>query len=1154
MKLSFQAEHGYRSAKQLIRILQTRKLVFILSALFSMPLSAKTTAQKFTIVGEKLTLEQVFEEIKKQSDYLFWYELELIKAVPPVNLQFRDASLDQVMNHCLKNTILVWQLVNSTIVIKQKSRGSNPPAVPGKNTIKGRVTSESGEPLSGATIQVKTSPISTTTNDNGEFELAGVEVGAILIVSSVSFETLELKLTNLENLHIRLKIKSASLDSVVVSYNTGYQYIAKERATGSFTHIDNELINRSVSTNILDRLHGVASGVLFDTNTGTSTGMSVRGRSTIFANADPLVVLDNFPYDGELSTINPNDVESITILKDAAAASIWGARASNGVIVITTKKGRLNQPIRVSFNANINITERPNLNAIPEIGSKEVIEVEKFLYNNGHYAGYVWTPYVAPSESVAILEKQTNGTLTELQANAQLNNLALLNNKDDLLKYYNRSAMNQQYALNIHGGGESNKYYLSFGYDKNLENIKTNTYNRITINAANTYALLNKRLEINAGINLAISQNKSNGTGTYVNRPYAMLSNSDGSPKEFNFYRQEWTDTIGGGYLLDWKLRPLEEIRSADNKTNLTNYLLNLGVKYKIFNGLEANLQYQYSKGITDREFYNPVSSFLARNQINSFSSIDYSNFSVKHGIPVGDILSFNNSTYQSHNIRGQLAYNNDWNRHLLTVMAGGELKDYTAFQNAYTLYGYEKETATSVPVDFANYQRQIFTSWATGIVPGSPNRSGAADRYISFFGNAAYTYDKRYTISVSARKDESNLFGVNTNQKGVPLWSAGAVWHISNESFYNLKWLPELKLRVTNGVNGNVDKSVSAYTTLQTGPNNIFNQPVAYLLNPPNPSLRWEKVNVTNLAIDFRIKQTRLSGSIEYYQKKAMDLIGFSPLAPQVGVRSFKGNAADMSARGIDLLLNSINIEGKFNWQTILLFNYNVDKITNYKVNTSALSLHEGYPYAALFSYRWAGLDAETGDPMGYLGKEVSKAYGVLVNTDSLGVNTAYNGTRAPKYFGSIRNTLSWKTFSLSINLLYKAGHRFRRPSISYQSLFNTLSGHIDYNHRWQNPGDEKLTDVPSMVYTWDGNRDVFFQNAENLVRSAGILRLQDIRLDYRLNTSAIKSSAVKFLTFYMYASNLATIWTENKERIDPEHLILPLPKSVAIGLKADF
>jgi hypothetical protein len=205
-------------------------------------------------------------------------------------------------------------------------------------------------------------------------------------------------------------------------------------------------------------------------------------------------------------------------------------------------------------------------------------------------------------------------------------------------------------------------------------------------------------------------------------------------------------------------------------------------------------------------------------------------------------------------------------------------------------------------------------------------------DRYISYYLNAKYIFQRRYILSASIRKDESNLFGVSTNQKGVPLWSAGASWEMSQESFYTLAWLPFLKLRITNGYKGNVDKTVSAFTTVRNDGINNWQALTASIVNPPNPSLRWEKNHMINFGVDFALKHSILEGSLEYYTRKSTDLIGYSPLDPTTGVNILRGNTADMKGKGVDIVLRSKNLNKRFKWNTTFLLSYTADKISNYE------------------------------------------------------------------------------------------------------------------------------------------------------------------------------------------------------------------------------
>lgn len=1019
-------------------------------------------------------------------------------------------------------------------------------------TLSGIVKSaEDGSPLVGATIQIVDSPESTKTDEDGNFAITTSQQKGQLRIQYLGFKVTNVDFTSSQTspFQINLEPEGRLIDEVEIS--TGYQKLSPERTTGSFVQLDEELLNRGFSTNILDRLEGVASGVLF--NNGTSNlGFNVRGRSTIMADANPLIVVDNFPYDGDLSTINPNDVASITILKDAGAASIWGVRAGNGVIVITTKKGNLNQPTSITFTSNATIQDKANLLARPQMSTADMIEVETFLFNRGVFDWYPDVAFQSISPVQEILFSLRSELISETEANAAIANLSQYDYRRDQEKYYYRQAIHQQHAVNISGGGERNRYMFSVGYDGNRGQLASESDNRITLNAANTYYMLNNRLEANVGINYAINRNNyaANTADIIPSRIYIPLVDENNQPNVDYPYRKSFIDTVGGGALLDWSRRPLEEFNLYNNQRKMTTAILNTSLKYKINKMLELSALYQYSSGTMQQDNLQDASSYFVRDLVNQFTLVNQATGALSKIVPEGDILDRSHSSFFSHNVRGQLNFEYSVGKHEIVAIAGGELRSHEGAFDRYRYYGYDSEIGALQAMDYVNQYTTIVTG-ARRSIPFSTATGGTADRSYSFYGNASYIYADKYTLTISGRKDASNLFGVKSNQQVIPLWSIGGSWTLSNEAFYRWEWIPYLRLRMTHGYNGNVDRTVSAYTTAQSVFSNQFAVNAAQIVNPPNPSLIWERINVRNYALDFSAYKDRISGSIEYYTRHSTDLISFSPLAPSSGVTQFMGNVADMTARGLDVTLNSINITRQgMQWSTQFLLSYNTDKITNYFAETTPLGLHEGKPFSALYSYRWAGLDPETGDPMGYLNGEVSRTWATIVNNDSE-ESVVYHGTSVPTWFGSLRNTLVYHQFTFSFNLLYKGNHYFRRPTIQYSDLFTLAApGHSDFNDRWQQSGDETNTNVPSMLYPGNTTRDRFYNNSEILVEKADLIRLQDIQVSYDMG----RKNGLPFssLGFNIYLSDLGTIWRHSA--IDPEFTDIPQQKSIALGIKATF
>jgi len=635
-------------------------------------------------------------------------------------------------------------------------------------------------------------------------------------------------------------------------------------------------------------------------------------------------------------------------------------------------------------------------------------------------------------------------------------------------------------------------------------------------------------------------------------------------------YNYAWvTDPVAQKGLLNWQYRPLDELRFADNTSKLTDTRLNAGVKYSFLRDFSLDLKYQYERALTNSSNYYSDSTFYARNLINSFTNLTGS---VKYPIPVGGILQQSANDLTAHRLRAQGNYTHRFGLdHSITAIAGAEVNQIKAFSSSpATTYGYNKNSGAFQAVDFA-------TSYKNNPGPTSlriPNGIGyftTTNRYVSYFANASYTYKDRYILSASGRIDKSNLFGVNTNQKSVPLYSVGAAWDFTKEDFYHWKFLTYGKLRATYGYNANINTSASAVTTISTLSNSYyFGLPYANIASPGNPELRWEKIRMMNFGLDFSIAQNVLSGSIEYYHKNGIGLFGNSPLAPSTGYSTFFGNTANSSGNGWDIVLNAqLLSKSAFKWGLNFLFSYAKDKVTKYDVkstvqsyllanaNASNIAPAVGKPIFSIYSYQWGGLTHDAGNPQGYLNGKLSTDYaGIIGNANSID-SLVYNGTARPTTFGSWRNTFSYKHFYVTANIVYKLGYYFRRSSIYYNSLYSAWNSNRDFGQRWQQPGDETKTIIPSMPSSknLDPNRDVFYNYSSVLVDKGDHIRLQDMSFGYDWSNSRLFGNVVKSIQFYSYINNLWILWRANKDGLDPDvYSGYPQPRTYSIGLRANF
>jgi len=1132
--------------------------------------SAQT--QQVSLKETNAPLKKVFQDLEKQTGIEFLASSSVLSASKPVTIALKDQPLSNVLDQIFKDQPLQYEIREKIIVVtkKENQQTLKRKDIPDNSMIKGKVVDSLGNTLPGATIKNLKDSVTTSSNSNGKFSIQGV-IGDQIEVSFIGYKTYSFIIRETtSDVVIILKPASSALTGINI-VSTGYQTFQKERATGSFVQIDNQLINRSVSTNILDRLNGVASGLIFNNNGNHQFGQAnieIRGRATLFSNPDPLIVVDNFPYDGDITNLNPNDIESITILKDAAAASAWGSRSGNGVIVITTKKGHLNSSPTVTLNANVNISGKPNLYYTPQLTSAQYIGIEQFLFNQGAFDANIADGYSALSPALQIFLAKRNGAISAADSLSQINKLKTYDSRQQLLKYFYRQSVNQQYQTSISGGGVSQKYFISAGYDKNLNSFVNNAYDRVTLNASNTYYLLDNKLELFSNIVFTNATTNSGPVIGITQYPYDQIADANGNPLPIaNSLRLSYAGTAGNGQLLNWLYKPLDELNNgySSDINKSTDYRINLSLSYKILKGLKAIAMYNYEKGNIENDNLNELQSYYTRNLINTYTEIDPNTGAITYPVPIGAILNTSSTGITSNNGRFQLNYNNTWGKHTIDLAAGTEIKDNSTFNSTGALYGYNPETASNQN-SAVNYTAffPYFYGYNTGQIPTNTSELGTDNRFFSYYAIGSYTYLDKYIFSLSGRKDESNLFGVNTNQKGVPLWSSGFAWQINKEDFYKLDWLPLLKLRGTFGYTGNVNNNLSAYlTATRSYLSQPYNAPITQIVNPPNPSLRWERDQNINIGLDFGTKNNRINGSIEFWRKNGMDLIGNSPIAPQTGITLYTGNSANTSTKGIDFQINSINLNGAFKWQTTLLYNYIHSLVTSYKVsngtNYNVVSANynnplQGYPYYAIFSFKYAGL-TNTGDPQGFLNGTISQDYTGIANSQNRS-ELVYNGSATPTSFGSLRNTFDFKGFDLSFNIVYKLGYYFRRSSLNNDALYSTGGGTYqmaDFDNRWQKSGDELHTNVPSLIYPSDTYRTALYTYSNVLVENASNIRLQDLRLGYTF--SKLPRNVFKSLSLYAYANNIGILWRANKYHIDPDYPTgIPVSRSIAFGIKADL
>lgn len=1036
--------------------------------------------------------------------------------------------------------------------------------------VAGKIILPNGYQYSDVDISLQKSGLKISLSDEGTFQIEKQLLPDTLIITGQGLEQKKILVDAGDANHlIALTPLIKILNEVVV--NTGYQQIPRERSTGSFSFIDSTMLSREVSTNIFSRLEAVGNSISVDRTTlQGSENLQIRGVSTVYGPREPLVVVDNFPFHGDLSGINPNDIQDITILKDAAAASIWGSRAGNGVIVITTKKATYKQPVTVNFNSNITIVEKPDLYYLQSIKPSDAVEAESFLFENkfrfADTASNSRRPFTPVYE---VLFRQRNGLLSPQQVSDSLTIYGAHDVRDDFNRYVYQNGINQQYSLSLTGGAEKYNWLIFLGYDRNLDPLEA-SYSRKNIRWALNYRPHNK-IVINTGLSYAQTGSHSGRQGigaitVYGGSlyPYARLASESGNSLPIaKDYRAAFTDTLGAGLLLDWKYYPLEDYKYQPAISEIKNLVINIGSDYNILSYLSLSAKYQFQQQDGDDIIRYMPSGYYARNLINLYSQINYTTRQLTRAIPLGEIWDRGYNSLQSHQYRLQLNFNKSFRYTSVYMIAGGEAREMNQKSNGYRQYGVNPENLSFLEVDYVN-NYPILIPGSTALVPQNNFINQKTQRFLSGFANASVVFHNKYSVSISGRSDASNLFGVKTNDKWNPFWSIGAGWVVSDEKAYPLRFMEYLKLRATFGYNGNADPNRPAVTTISYRGKSIYTQsPYAVFDNYYNPELRWERAAQFNVGLDFSLLGKRVWGTVEFYRKYNSDLIAGVAIDYTSGINFVNKNYYNMTGTGWDFELNSININRRIKWATRLNLSYYTDKAMNFGGKESDNGIGfisygspigmDGKPVYGLYAFKYAGLDKQNGDPLGYMNGQPGSDYNGIFETTQV-QDLVYIGSSMPTIFGNIDNSVYYKGLSLSLGILYKFGYYFQKESINYSTLFNSGNGHADYGKRWKKPGDELITNIPSMVFPANAQRDEFFAKSEvNFVKGDHI-RLQYISVSYDFKT-AKGLSKFHGIQVYSSISNLGLLWKANGFGLDPDHRSnLPLSKTLSAGFKASF
>ncbi len=1154
-----------------------------------------------TINDNNISLQQALASVKQQANVYVMYENDMLNGLGNISLHLKDASLTSAMDAICNASGLSYEIKGQYVLVTRADKKNRH----NKETISGRVIDDTGEPLAGVSVLLGGKGKGTVTDVDGYYSIKA-NPGDKLEFRYIGMFPSDMIVGNEKVINVEMVNDTQKLGEVEV-VSTGYQSLPKERATGSFATISAEDIKKVPTANVVQRMEGQVPGMkisvlagdksfdytntLQSANSSTRTmgaadyDISIRGVNTLSGEKMPIIVVDGVISDFDISNLDPNNIENITILKDAAAASIWGSRAANGVIVVTTKKGQKGQRPQVSLSMNLTTQDKPDLKYLKRMTSAQALEYEKEIVDRGYFyatnpVDYYSAQTYYPEGSRLALDLK-NGKISQSEYDSRISQLSEIDNFDQMSEYFIQRASSQQYNVSVNGGGDNSTYYYAVSYAKENPYLKGNGANRININLSNSWKLFN-RATLSTTFTGSFFKYKNNAfsikslmtDGVAKMMPYNQFADEKGNGIDYDVFNPDWTATLSSAYK-PWTYNYLQELSLNSNRQRTDNYSANLNLYIPIYWGISSNTTYALERSYTEAKIWYDPASYQMRNMMNYYTPAGATNNTL--GIRNGG-LNTQTSNNRNWTFRQQLNYDGVINgMHRINALAGVEMRQTYIEQGSSTIWGYNPESGIAdTQIDMSYNQTYgciagYNTSFNGGGYPTSINRRR---RYLSYYANAGYTLLDRYYLSGSVRYDDYNNFGLDRKYRAKPFYSFGAKWNLSRENFMeNAQWVNNFALRATYGINGNISLDAYPFTKISLQDNYITGQPSAFISALANPQLRWEKTYTTNIGVDFSLLNYRLNGSIDFYTKRSRDLIYSFPFSStivgNINNSSMTRNVVGINSRGLDINLQGVvykdndwdvNIGANMSWNTNTVSDNPFFREDQYltEINSSPtyIGMIGGYATDKMFAFRWAGLD-ENGQPLVYNkdGETVSATESISSIDDLVLV-----GHSTPTVYGGVNLNISWKNFSLYTLFTYQFGSHFILPTMDNYVTNNYSKWNLsaDIADRWREPGDELHTNVPGFTSNYIAiNR---YKYADINVAKGDYLRWRQISLNYRIDNRLLSRIGINSADVSCSVSNLGLLWKANHAGIDPDYtgglasINLPPKKSYTLSLNINF
>lgn len=1182
----------------------------------------KANAQQVNLAANNISFEKILKEIRKQTGYNFICKDEWAKDIGLISINAKQASVEEVLYSCLNGKPYSFSISNKTITIFPFSSRVN---------ITGKVTDNTGKPMQGVSVSIKGTQVGTATDQDGEFFFNGIDPKSVLVFSYVGFEQLQEKVNGKNRINIKMMPENKLLENATVS--NGYQRIQQKYLTGSVTSLRMDSILQPGLNTVDKMLEGRIPGLTYMINSGqpgAAPKLRIRGTSTILGSREPLWVVDGivrtdpFPIPAarindldfvnllgnSVSGINPHDIEQIDVLRDATAAALYGVRAANGVIVITTKRGKPGPP---TFNYNVTgtLTRRPRYTdqGINMMNSAERVDVSReMIQKRMTFRGSTIEGY-----EKAIMDYY-NGYIDYDAYQAAVDKAETMNT--DWLKAVTKDVFATSHTLSVSGGNPASSYRASLGYTDEPGVIRGEGNKRYT-------ALLNLRLtERRFKADFNVSLNK--GDRKYVPQELGILNYAYGTSRSIPLYNEDgslyYYSTIGSAVndlFYDFRsMNVLNEMNRSKNTIGTNEYTASMNLNYNIMDGLQFNTTLSYTGGESEeRTWFEEKTDWVMQQRSGAWEHFSGAYLQQFDQLPFGGELRLQTVRKRNYLVNGRLdfsRYLDGRRKHLVNAALGGEIVSNKYSSVAQTSRGYYPERGSS----FATVDLTAYPAYATWL-----NRSGQAriqedmQNLVRTFFTATYVYNDRFVLTGTASSDFSNAFGTRSNERFLPTWALSGKWNMHNDILKNISWIDLAAMRFSFGMQGNMLPNQTPYTIIKKGALDTYFGAFASSVEAfPNPGLAWEKVYDYNGAFDFSFLNGKFSGSIGYFMKRTTNAFLEKRVSAINGTTVYVVNGGTVENRGIELDLhfkpiNNLGVNGKkgFMWRIDPQLGQVLNRLLNQNVNTRNVLTDpnsitwesfldgsipiDGESVNTFFSYRFKGLDPDYGYPVFYGAEpdnavELIKLYNTLTKEQLFRTVMIESGRREPVIQGGISNAFAYRNWMLNFTFTYSLGNKIRLMQIAsgnYGTFRPSSQQNLrkEFTERWRYPGDEQRTNIPALrgndqldinQYAWwtAGNPAINYYFAQDYyqmydfsdlrVVKGDYLKLQYIALGYNFSQAMCNRWKLKGATVNLTGSNLFTVANKALRGQDPSqsgtapNINLSLRPVYAININLSF